>query len=828
MRKRPLSSLSSIWNLAWLAPAFAVASEATPRIADEDTATAFTHPVDDDRFNLAVRRALTGEQDPHEPAQARIDENAPQRDFMKVAVVVNGHWAGFSWLTLQDNGRPCAEVAAWLEWGVTPLAAFAPQDPAGNDRCVLPQHAAPLDQPEVLANATPEETGLAEEAEEDPVRMRYDLRRQQLNVRITDALMSRSRGYVPPARLDYGVDALRVDYQLSASRSAGANAQEYDRRTSLFGALNLGANAGPWRFRSNHVYSDPTVGNPEWNRLETYVQRDIRRWRGKLLLGEGVTDSLLFDSMPFTGAQLASDDNLLPDHLGAFSPVVRGNAQGSAEVFIRQRGVLFYHAIVAPGPFAFYDVRPPSSSGDLNVTVREADGTEHVSVVPFISMPLLVHRGALKYAFSAGRYRRANVHPTFTQPAFVQASVGVGLPYRLSAFAGLLNAHGYHSSAAGLGWHLGDAGALSVDVARSRLDAPGLAQPAGHRVRVRYAKSFASTGTGISADWRRFGGGHFRTLEETLQRDADAAFWRDLFGDDAGSWVNESIPRRRIRFDFQQNVGDTGNVYATFTGSGYAGKQPTRAALQIGATWYGERFDIDLQVGYRQTGSQRSKSFQASVSIPLSAGSQSGSLRYGLSASRDDDGVLTWGNQLSGSALRDYRLNYALSQQHSSESGDDGTAHASYLGDAGRVDAGYGQGRGYRKIDVAVAGSIVGYRSTGDGASSGIVLGQSLGDTIAVVDAPGYANASVDGQLSTRTDSRGRAVISNLRPYRVNRAGLDSIDEGGKLDYSTLFREVAPVSGAVIYVPIRPEPMLTPDLSQASPPGPKPRPGKHG
>jgi hypothetical protein len=62
LRKRPLSSLSSIWNLAWLAPAFAVASEATPRIADEDTATAFTHPVDDDRFNLAVRRALTGEQ----------------------------------------------------------------------------------------------------------------------------------------------------------------------------------------------------------------------------------------------------------------------------------------------------------------------------------------------------------------------------------------------------------------------------------------------------------------------------------------------------------------------------------------------------------------------------------------------------------------------------------------------------------------------------------------------------------------------------------------------------------------------------------------------
>ena len=174
---------------------------------------------------------------------------------------------------------------------------------------------------------------------------------------------------------------------------------------------------------------------------------------------------------------------------------------------------------------------------------------------------------------------------------------------------------------------------------------------------------------------------------------------------------------------------------------------------------------------------------------------------------RDDDGALAWSNSLSGSALRDYRFNYALTQQHSSAVGSEGTGHVSYQGDGGRLDAGYGQGRGYRKVDMAVAGSVVGFHSRDDRAAQGIVLGQSLGDTIAVVDAPGYADASVDGQLSTRTDARGRAIISYLTPYRVNRVGLDSLTAGEDLDYGSLLREVAPVSGSVLYVPIHPQKM---------------------
>lgn len=193
-------------------------------------------------------------------------------------------------------------------------------------------------------------------------------------------------------------------------------------------------------------------------------------------------------------------------------------------------------------------------------------------------------------------------------------------------------------------------------------------------------------------------------------------------------------------------------------------------------------------------------SFELSVSIPLASSRRLGTLRYGTTASRDD-GIFAWANRLSGSTLRDYRLNYTLSEQRTSGVGTEGSARVSYQSDAGLVSAGYSQGREYRKVDVSAAGSMIAYRG-------GAVLGQSLGDTIAIVDAPGYPDASVDGQLFTRTDARGRAVITYLTPYRVNRVGLDALELDNELDYNSLLREVAPTSGAVIYVPIRPERML--------------------
>ncbi len=86
-----------------------------------------------------------------------------------------------------------------------------------------------------------------------------------------------------------------------------------------------------------------------------------------------------FDSVSFRGVQLASDDNMLPDSLKGFAPVVRGIAKSNAQITIKQNGYTIYQTYVSPGAFEISDLYSTSSSGDLLVEIKEADGSVNSS-----------------------------------------------------------------------------------------------------------------------------------------------------------------------------------------------------------------------------------------------------------------------------------------------------------------------------------------------------------------------------------------------------------------------------------------------------------------
>ncbi|WP_163063690.1 fimbria/pilus outer membrane usher protein, partial [Acinetobacter baumannii] len=67
----------------------------------------------------------------------------------------------------------------------------------------------------------------------------------------------------------------------------------------------------------------------------------------------------------------------------------RGTAHSNALVMVRQNGYVIYQNTVAPGAFEINDLYPTGSSGDLQVTVKETDGSESHFVVPYASVPVL-------------------------------------------------------------------------------------------------------------------------------------------------------------------------------------------------------------------------------------------------------------------------------------------------------------------------------------------------------------------------------------------------------------------------------------------------------
>ncbi len=104
-------------------------------------------------------------------------------------------------------------------------------------------------------------------------------------------------------------------------------------------------------------------------------------------MGDSVSPSDVFDSVPFRGAQLATDDDMYPESLRGYAPVVRRIARSNAQVTIRQNGYTIYQTDVAAGPFEITDLYPTGSSGDLHVTIKESNGSEQVQIVPFASLP---------------------------------------------------------------------------------------------------------------------------------------------------------------------------------------------------------------------------------------------------------------------------------------------------------------------------------------------------------------------------------------------------------------------------------------------------------
>lgn len=210
----------------------------------------------------------------------------------------------------------------------------------------------------------------------------FDFTAQRLNLSIPQAAMEQqSRGYVDPSCWYDGIPAAFVDYNLTGSQ---ARQGESDVRTSYLN-LRSGVNLGSWRLRN--IASMQYDKTRRWRSQSTYLQRDIRALKSQLRIGDSYTNGDVFDSVQFRGVQLMSQEEMLPDSQRGFAPVIRGMAHSNARVTVSQHGYVIYETFVAPGAFAINDLYPTAQSGDLEVTIKESDGSERKFTQPFSAVP---------------------------------------------------------------------------------------------------------------------------------------------------------------------------------------------------------------------------------------------------------------------------------------------------------------------------------------------------------------------------------------------------------------------------------------------------------
>ncbi|KQQ60797.1 hypothetical protein ASF66_13750 [Pseudomonas sp. Leaf129] len=631
---------------------------------------------------------------------------------------------------------------------------------------------------------------------------RFDFAHQRLDVLVPQAsLRFDARNAVDPSRWDQGLPAFVMNYNLTAARSSYDGGGDAN---NAFLNLGTGVNLGAWRLRNNstytytrnsatrRLYSDDEYDDEfndamtrqgsrrSWQSINTYAQRDIQRLGGQLTLGEGTTSGTVFDTIQYRGAQLASDDSMLPDSQRGFAPVVRGIANSSAQITVRQNGYVIYQTYVAPGPYVIRDLYATGGSGDLQVTVREEGGNERTYIQPYSSVPLMQRDGRLRYEFTGGQYRSS--YGDAREPGFGQASLAYGISNTTTVYGGLTGSPDYASGLFGVGQGLGRLGSVSFDVTQANTRLQDGSRHQGQSYRVQYAKDVFQSGTTFTLAGYRYSTSGFYDFNEA----------NEIVPDVMDRWRWGYNKRSRTQVQISQSLGEYGSLYVNAYQQDYWGLSGTERNLSAG---YNVSFTNGVNLGLSTTssftpgGRGSDQHYVLSVQIPLSF---MGSSWATLSTQTDSRNRTSQSATVSGQALEDNNLNYAVRQSVGNQGmGKGGGANVTYKGTYGNVQAGYSYTDDSQQYTAGVQGGVIAH-------PYGVTLSQPLSETVALVKAAGASGVRVQNQPGVKTDWRGYAVVPYATTYRENRVGLspDSLSED--VDIPETVKTVVPTRGAVV------------------------------
>lgn len=630
----------------------------------------------------------------------------------------------------------------------------------------------------------------------------FNFQQMRLDISIPQKwVKKRPRDWTPPEQWDEGITAGLLNWSFNGTRNNG----RYGSSDSYYLRLNSGVNTGPWRLRNELTLSENRTSSSrrrEWQRGRTWVERGIIPWSSQLVAGDTTTEGDIFESVALRGVSLMTSEAMSPGTERGYAPVIRGVARSNARVSIRQNNYLVYETTVSPGGFAIDDLSPMYSSGDMQVTVTEADGSVSTFTVPYATLPVLLREGKMRYALSAGKLNETG-QQNGKSTLMAQGTLARGLPGGITAYGGLQGADDYRAAVLGAGVNMGAWGAFSADVTQANSVLADRSRHSGQSLRFLYSRGFASTGTTFQLAGYRYSGRGFYTLEESRrtrmsgwqseqQRDAPGK----LIPRRASDWYDlRSGRRENMQLNISQQLGSYGSLYLSGSRQTYWNQPGASTSLQGG--YSSSLGPVSYSLSYSESKSpyfgNTDRAMNLSLSVPLerlfSGGGKSMYASFNTTSNRN--GGVTQQSSLSGSALARNNLNWNLSQGYSRSAGNSGNLNLGYAGGYGNVSAGYSQGRDYGQISAGASGSVIIH-------SGGITAGQTPGSTAVLVAVPGAPGVPLVGGNGVKTDGRGYAIVPYASEYQRTRVAVDTHHLDAQTEVEKPVVQVVPTRGAIV------------------------------
>ena len=642
-----------------------------------------------------------------------------------------------------------------------------------------------------------------------------DSEKMEIEVSIPQIYLADSQGWVDvvdPSLWESGETAAVVNYNLTGNLSKSRQSSVESK--NVFLNLSGRFNAGDWRlYTSGSFYiSDYKAGDyqdktQEWDLWNTYVQRDIEPWKGTLQFGELNTSGDIFDTIPMRGVRISTNVQMLPYRDRAYSPVIEGVANTNAQIIIRQNNHVVYTLNVAPGPFRLDNLPNFGSYGDLEVVIREADGTERIMNVPNTYVANMLREGQYRYDFNVGRYYRKNA-TRIEEPMFMMGTLAYGLPYDVTLYGGSILSEGYYAFALGTGMSLGSFGAMNADVVQSnhRKDADrGIDSGHGAAWRIRYEKNLSSTGTRINLANYQYLTGNFATLQDYAE-----------YGSTIQSFLQaNSRVRNRWQLSMSQSLGSWGSLSFGGDWSKYHGDASDVKTLSAGYYTSIKRVGVGLtysrsyqQVGYKENRHwDSSHSVMLNLNIPLdvifghSTNSliNSNSVTYMGRMNKDISGEKSYSQSVVMSGSNNSGWSWSLAQDLGDHEDRSTSVSASHSGALAHTNFGFDHNHYANTYSIGTTGAFVIHKT-------GVTMTPNAYDSLAIVEVPGASDVRVSQGFDSTTDIFGNAVVTYLSNYTKNDISIDpSTLPDGALLLDGTNRTVVPTQGAVVRVkfPVR-------------------------
>ena len=600
----------------------------------------------------------------------------------------------------------------------------------------------------------------------------------QMDISIPQIYLLRSaRGYVAPEFWDKGETAFTLNYDTNYYRSVN-DGREYD---SFYGRALAGFNLGGWMFRHEGSLSWRRQQGDEshhYNAINTYVQRDIPQLKSRLLLGEGNTSGELFDTLSFRGAQISTVDQMWPDSQRGYAPEIRGVARTSAQVTVSQNGSKIYETTVSPGPFNITDLYPTGYGGDLDVTVKEADGSETRFSVPYAAMTRLKRPGMTFYSVTGGVSRKDNMAYT---PSVYQGTIQHGFTNSLTGYTGILGSDNYISALLGGAFGL-PIGAISLDITGAQTKY-GDEKKQGVSYRATYSKKVTQTDTNFTLAAYRFSSSGYYSYDNALQIN-------NYYKKNKSDGINYlSRPKQRFSMTASQNFGESyGNIYLTGFIQNYWNSTGTNTQFQLGYNNRIGRVSYTLSAN-RLLYSTGGHDTQLSLDFSIPLGSESKNYVTG-SATHNKEGV-TAQTAVNGVLGENDQYSYNVGASRDIDNKKSGSVSGQYRSPYSMLTASYTKGENYYSASGGASGAVVAL-------PDGINFSAYQSTTYAVVTAADAEGARVLGYPNIVLNGSGRAVVPNLNPYRINELAIDPKGIPLDVELESTQQRVIPVEGAVV------------------------------